>query len=79
MEKAMMNAQMRDGSSNAGKSPTPKYSIVNIPDSEIISKADHLGISLGQSKGEAIKSIKGIKMLEEGRNLTMLKKIWMRM
>lgn len=64
MEKAMKNAQLRDASFSVGKPLPPKYSIVNIPDSEIINKADHLGVSLGKSEGEVVKSIKGIQMLE---------------
>jgi hypothetical protein len=47
MEKAMMNAQLRDVSSGAGKPLPPKFAIVNMPESEIIHKAYHLGISLG--------------------------------
>jgi hypothetical protein len=74
LEKAMMNAQSRDVPSAAGKPLTPKYSIVNIPDSDIILKVDCLGISLGQSKGEVLKSIKGIKLLEEEQILTVLQK-----
>jgi hypothetical protein len=74
LEKAMMNAQMRDVSSSAGKSLPFKFSIVNIPDSEISNKAGRLGISLGQSEGEVVKSIRGIKMLEEERILTILQK-----
>jgi hypothetical protein len=74
MEKAMRNAQLRDVSSCAGMSVPPKFSIVNIPDNEIIHKAERLGISLGKSEGEIVKSIKGIKLLEEERILTMLHK-----
>jgi hypothetical protein len=33
-----------------------------------------LGISLGQSKGEVVKSIKGIQLLEEERILAILQK-----
>jgi hypothetical protein len=42
-----------------------KFSIVNLPNDEIIHKAERLGISLGKSEGEVVKSIKGIKLLEE--------------
>jgi hypothetical protein len=65
MEKTIMNAQLRDISSSACKPLPPKFYIVNIPDSEIIHKAGRLGISLGQSKREVVKSIRGIKLLEE--------------
>jgi hypothetical protein len=74
MEKAMLNAQLRDVSPCAGKSSSPKFSIVNMPESEITHKANRLGISLGQSQGEIVKSIRGIKMLEEERILTILQK-----
>jgi hypothetical protein len=74
MEKAMMNAQLRDVSSGAGKPLPPKFSIVNMPESEIIHKANRLGISLGQSEGEVVKSIRGNKLLEEERILTFLQK-----
>jgi hypothetical protein len=79
MEKAMKNAQLRDASFCAGKPLAPKYSIVNIPDSEIIHRADRLGVSLGKSDGEVVKSIKGIKMVEEEQILTILQKMWLRM
>jgi hypothetical protein len=65
LEKAMKNA--RDDSFSSGQFSVPKYSIANIPDSEIAKRADRLGISLGQSEGEIGKSIKGIKMVEEER------------
>jgi hypothetical protein len=72
MEKAMLNAQLKDASSTVGK-PIP-HSIVNIPDSETIHRADRLGISLGQSNWKVVKSIKGLKLLEEERILTILQK-----
>jgi hypothetical protein len=43
-----------------------------MPDDEIMHKAERLGISLGKSDGEVVKSIKGIKLLEEERILTIL-------
>jgi hypothetical protein len=36
IDKAMKRAQMRDDPPNTGKMSIPKYSIVNIPESEII-------------------------------------------
>jgi hypothetical protein len=74
MEKAMRNAQLRDTPPCVGKSMPPKFSIVNIPDDEIRHKAERLGISLGKSEGEVVKSIRGIKLLEEDRILTFLQK-----
>jgi hypothetical protein len=77
MEKAMRNAQLRDVPPSVGKSMSPKFSIVNLPNDEIIHKAERLGISLGKSEGEVVKSIKGIKLLEEERILTILQKMCM--
>jgi hypothetical protein len=74
LEKAMKNAQSRDECSNIGQSSNPSFSIVNIPESEIIKRAHRLGISLGNSTGEIHKSINGIKLVEEERILTILKK-----
>jgi hypothetical protein len=74
MEKAMRNAQLRDGASSIGNFFPPKFSIVNMPDDEIMHKAESLGISLGKSEGEVGKTIKGIKLLEEERILTILQK-----
>jgi hypothetical protein len=74
MEKAMLNAQLRDVSPCAGKSSSPKFSIVDMSESDIMHKANRLGISLGLSEGEIAKSIRGIKMLEEERILTILQK-----
>lgn len=74
MEKAMRIAQSKDASSCVGKSLSPKFSITNMSDDEIMHKAERLGISLGKSEGEVVKSIKGIKLLEEDRILTILQK-----
>jgi hypothetical protein len=73
MDKAMRIAQSRDAS-GVGKSLSSKLSIVNMSDDEIMHKAERLGISLGHSEGEVVKSIRGIKLLEEERILTMLQK-----
>jgi hypothetical protein len=73
-KKAIKNAQLHDDSFNAGKFAIPKHSIINIPDSKVIERADRLGISLGRSEGEIGKSIKGLKMVEEEQFLTILKK-----
>jgi hypothetical protein len=72
MEKAMMKAQSRDDSFSSGQCTIPMHSIINIPNSEIAKRADRLGISLGNSPDEIGKSIKGLKMVEEERILTIL-------
>jgi hypothetical protein len=56
---------MHYSSFSSGTSIAPKYSIVNIPDSEFIHREDRLGVSLGKSEVEVVNSIKGIKKLEE--------------
>jgi hypothetical protein len=55
------------------------HSIINITDSEIVKRADRLDISLGNSTGEIGKSVKGLKMVEEERILTILEKKRMRL
>jgi hypothetical protein len=72
MEKAMRQKQLRDASCVSGNPTTSAFSIVNIPDDEISHRVNRLGISLGLSKGDVAKSIKGIKLLEEERMLTIL-------
>jgi hypothetical protein len=62
----MKNAQLRDEGFTTGRSAIPMHSICNIPDSEIVKRANRIGVSLGTSAGEVDKSIKGIKMVEEG-------------
>jgi hypothetical protein len=63
---------MRGTSCSPGKPFVPKFSLINIPDVEITHRAERLGVSLGLSEGEVSKSIKGIKLVEEDRILTML-------
>jgi uncharacterized linocin/CFP29 family protein len=74
VEKAMKMLQLRDESSASGQLTIPTHSIINIPDSKIVRRADRLGISLGNSVGEIGNSVKGIKMVEEARILTILEK-----
>jgi hypothetical protein len=74
MEKAMKMASLRDESPTSSKFTIPRHSIINISDSEIVRRADRLGISLGKSAGEIDKSVKWIKMVEEERILTILEK-----
>jgi hypothetical protein len=64
LEKAMKKAQLRDESFTSGQLAIPMHSIINIPDSKIVKRADRLGRSLGNSAGEIGKSIKGLKMVE---------------
>jgi hypothetical protein len=73
MEKAMKNAQLYEDS-YSGKVATSKYSIINIADADIVKRAEKLGVSLGVSQAEINQSIRGIKMIEEDRILTILKK-----
>jgi hypothetical protein len=70
----MKKAQLRDESFGTGQFAIPTFSIVNIADSDIRERADRIGVSLGESEGEIRKSIKGIKMVEEERILTIFLK-----
>jgi flagellar basal body-associated protein FliL len=74
MEKAKKVTHMRQTTASPGKSGIPKFSIINISDDEIGLRVARLGISLGSSEMEMEKSIKGIKLLEENRILTLLQK-----
>jgi hypothetical protein len=74
MEKAMKQTMIKDDALTSGQLLTPKYSITNISDTEIAKRADRLGVSLGKSKVEIEKSIRGLKLVEEERILTMLQK-----
>jgi hypothetical protein len=67
MEKAMKREHMRDDSITKGNLSIPKYSIVNIPKSDIIHRAECLGVSLGKTEIEVVNYIKGIKRLDEER------------
>jgi hypothetical protein len=70
MEKAKRKAQARDESFSSGQFNFPMHSIINISDSEIVKRAECLGISLGKSPSEIGKSVKGLKMVQEERILT---------
>jgi hypothetical protein len=70
LEKAMMNAQLHSDPLTSGKFTTPKFSIINIPDVEIVKRADRIGVSLGSSPDEINQSIRGIKKVENERILT---------
>jgi hypothetical protein len=74
MDKAMKMGQSRDDTLVAGKPSVPKFSIVNIPDSEVMHRAESLGVSLGKNEMEVLRSIRGIKTVEEKRILTFLHK-----
>jgi hypothetical protein len=46
LEKAMKNAHLRDEVFTTGQSAIPMHSICNIPDSEIVKRANRIGVSL---------------------------------
>jgi hypothetical protein len=75
MERAMMIAQRRDEFLAQGKGLTPKFSILNLSDSEILARAEKLGVSLGSDENSNMASVKQIKEIELNRTLTMLEKI----
>jgi hypothetical protein len=74
LDRAMKRAQMRDVLPSTGNLSIPKFSIINIPDEDLIHRAESLGVSLGTNDMEVLRSIKGIKNLEEKCILTMLQK-----
>jgi hypothetical protein len=73
MERAVQLAQRRDDHPPTGTNTTAHPYILNMPSDEIISKASRLGISLGNSSEEILKSVHRIKSLEADRNVTFLK------
>jgi hypothetical protein len=73
LERAMMNKQARQDYTNAGMIPK-KLSLLSFSDSEIVDKANRIGISLGKSLNEVKSSVKGLKALEEERIITLLQK-----
>jgi hypothetical protein len=72
MERAMYAAQRRSDPSTTGLSKTTNASLLSFSPEQIISRATSLGVSLGNSKNEAIKSAKLILENEFSRSLTML-------
>jgi hypothetical protein len=52
IDRAMKRAQRRDDPQVAGTSSFPKLSIVNIPDSEVMHRAESLGVSSGKNEME---------------------------
>jgi hypothetical protein len=72
MERAMYAAQRRSDPSTTGLSKTTNASLLSFSPEQIINRATSLGVSLGNSKNEAIKSAKLILENEFSRSLTML-------
>jgi hypothetical protein len=72
MERAMYATQRRSDPSATGLSKTTDTSLLSFSPEQIISRATSLGVSLGNSKNEAIKSAKLILDNEFSRSLTML-------
>ena len=72
MERAMDLAHRRDP--NEGNNSNDAFSIIAISDSEIIARAEKMGISLGNSETEIANSVKEIKSNELERAVFILKK-----
>jgi hypothetical protein len=72
MVRAMYAAQRRSDPSATGLSTTKNASLLSFSSDQIIRNASSLGVSLGNSKNEAIKSAKLILDNEFSRSLTML-------
>jgi hypothetical protein len=73
MERAMMIAKKRAEMSVIGTSIPKPTSITSFSDDQIIDNAMLLGVSLGNSHSDCIKSAKLIKDFELQRTITMLK------
>jgi hypothetical protein len=73
MERAMLIAKKRGETPVIGKSPSKLTSIISFADDHIVQSAVSLGVSLGNSHLECIKSVRLIKDVELQRTLTMLK------
>jgi hypothetical protein len=74
MERAIMIAQRRNDFMQQGTSSCPPISILNFSTEEIISRADRMGVSMGESLNEQIDSVKLLKDTEIHRHLTILQK-----
>jgi hypothetical protein len=75
LERAMMIAQRRDEFQGQGKNLNLEFSVLNFSDSDIIARAEKMGVSLGPDEGSKITSVRMIKETEINRTLTMLKKV----
>jgi hypothetical protein len=74
MERAMMNARRRQNVDGSGIKSPPTHSILSFDDSEIVDRANKIGISLGTTMQQALDSVRTIKGVEEERTLIMLQK-----
>jgi hypothetical protein len=73
MERAMMIAKKRAGTPVLGMSTMQPASVTSFSDDQIIDEARLLGVSLGSSHSDCLKSAKIIKDFEVQRSITMLK------
>jgi hypothetical protein len=74
LERAMHLTERRQSSATPGISCVKKLSFADLPDDDVASRADRLGICLGDSSVTIKKSIHCIKELEKSRNLVFLNK-----
>jgi hypothetical protein len=75
MERAVLNAQRRDMLQGLGKNLYSELSVLNFSESEIISRAEKMRVSLGSNENMTFSSANMIKECELRRTLTMLKKV----
>ncbi|KAK1626125.1 hypothetical protein QYE76_000440 [Lolium multiflorum] len=73
LERAVHLAQRRNEHLLTGTSNTANPSIIHMSSDQIVSRANKLGISLGNSTEQVLKSVQKIKSLESDRHVTFLK------
>jgi hypothetical protein len=73
LERAVHLAQRRNEQLLTGTSNTSNPSIIHMSSDQIVSRANKLGISLGNSTEQVLKSVQKIKSLESDRHVTFLK------
>jgi hypothetical protein len=70
-----MITQRRDEFHGQDKNQNLEFSVLNFSDSDIITRAEKIGVSLGPDEGSKVTSVRMIKETEINRTLTMLKKV----
>jgi hypothetical protein len=73
LERAVHLAQRQKEQLLTGTSNTSNPSIIHMSSDQIVSRANKLGISLGNSTEQVLKSVQKIKSLESDRHVTFLK------
>jgi hypothetical protein len=74
LERAQQQASARDPSHYSGTKISPHFTIASFSDEVILSRANKVGVSLGNSNGQISESIKLLKETDVARTLFMLKR-----